>query len=249
MKISVITTTYNQKEFLRETIASVAHSILTPYTNIDIEHLIYDDASTDGTAELFTTDAMDTFTHITYVRGEKNSGGPSLGRNILMQQARGDYIFMIDHDDILLSRTLYNFANIAHTHPDRTWFISDFARIDTQGRYMVGEDYYAWDFLTTEDMLRAIFKGECFIQSSVFFKKSLFQETGGFDESRPIDQDLDLFIRFLLNGHIPLRCPWISHFHRFHNNNLSGQIDQKRHGALLASLRKKYTVELTRYTI
>jgi len=245
MKISIITCTYNQKKYLRETIESIQKSITSPL-DIEYEHLIYDDGSTDGTPELFVNH---TWKNIRYFRSDENKGGPSYGRNFLMEKAEGDYIFMIDHDDLMLQRTLYNFATSAIAHPNTEWFIGDFLRMDNDRRYLIGKDYYGWNFKSIEDMLTAIFKGEHFIQSSVFFKRNIFSEAGGFDTQRPIDQDLDLFVRFLFLNYLPMRVPFITHIHRFHDSNLSNSITTEDHLRLVDSLKEKYSEELAKRKI
>lgn len=246
MKISIITATYNQKDYLRQTIESVQASLFLPYKDIEWEHLIYDDASTDGTDLMLK---QENWPHVTYIRGTENKGGPSYGKNLLVERATGDYIFMIDHDDILLQRTLHNFIRYARKEPDRAWFTGDFLRVDTELRYLPKEDYYTWEYKNTTEMLESIFRGEHFIQSNVFFKRSLFLEVGGFDTSRPIDQDLDLFIRFLLKGHLPLYCPFITHLHRFHPTNLSTGVTMDKHLTLVKELAQKYHQELEKLKI
>lgn len=245
MKISVITTVYNQKDFILETIDSVQQSLFAPYTDITWEHLIYDDASTDGTIAILRTITQP---NIRCVYGITNRG-PSHGRNMLMKEATGDYIFMIDGDDIILQRTLHNFIREAKNNPTSSWFIADFLRVDEQLRYLSGQDYYGWPFKSTQEMLAAIFRGEHFIQSNVFFKKSLFQEVGGFDETMKMTEDLDLFIRFLLKGHLPHYASFPTHLHRIHPRNLSTGVTFEKHQEHMRYLYKKYSPELTKQHI
>lgn len=235
MKISVITCTYNQKNFLVEAMASVRKSILVPFNDVTFEHLIYDDGSTDGTEELF----KDPTANVKYFKNKENKG-PSYGRNFLIERATGEYIFMLDSDDVILQRTLYNFAGLAKENPDTSWFISDFLRVDRELRYLSGEDYYGWDFKTPKEALESIFKGEYFIQSNVFFKKELWSSAGGFDISIRMAEDLDLFIRFLMKNNKPLYEPFISHLHRYHENNLSKDMSLKKHREQMHLLTEKY---------
>ncbi len=235
MKISIITCTYNQKKFLSEAIESVQKSILSPFTDITFEHLIYDDGSTDGTETIFEKAPA----NVRYFKNKENKG-PSFGRNFLIEQATGDYIFMLDSDDIVLQRTLHNFVDVARKQPDISWFISDFVRSDEELRYEMGQDYYGWHFKSPQAMLESIFKGEFFIQSNVFFKKELWQLAGGFDTSMRMAEDLDLFIRFLIAEHMPSYQPFISHIHRNHDKNLSKDENLTKHIDRMKELRLKY---------
>jgi glycosyltransferase involved in cell wall biosynthesis len=238
MKISVITTTYNRKDFLQQTIESVHRSALGPL-DIDLEHIIYDDASTDGTETLFEHPLP----HIKYIRGAENKG-QSYGRNRAIEQAHGDYIFLIDSDDVILGRCLHNFALSAEMHPETAWFISGFLQSDEHLAYMIGKDYFPWNFEDVDSYLKAIFRGEHFIQSNVFFKKQTFHEVGGFDESMRMSEDIDLFIRFLLAGHMPRYCGFNSHIHRHHGKNLSEKVTVETHKEHIKSLLFKYETEL-----
>lgn len=245
MKISVITTTYNRKQLLLQTIESVAQSILTPLVDVDFEHIIYDDGSTDGTEEIFKTNS---YPHVVYIQSKENKG-PSFGRNKAIEQATGDYLFLIDSDDIILQRTLYNFVNSALKNPSIDWFVSDFIRVDADLKYELGNDYYHWKFKNPKEALTAIFKGEHFIQSNVFFKKELFKLVGGFDENMKMAEDLDLFTRFYIRGSMPLFTDFISHLHRNHSTNISSNINRHEHMTHVNKIKEKHKDELRKHGI
>lgn len=245
MKISVITSTFNRINYLPQTIESVSASVLGPLADIEIEHIIYDDASTDGTEEIFKSK---TPSNIRYIRGTENKG-QSYGRNIAIAQSTGEYIFLIDSDDILLQRSLYNFTRVALDYPMAGWFISGFLHTDENLAYLIGRDYYPWKFKDTKSYLGAIFKGEHFIQSNVFFKKSLFNEVSGFDVDLKMSEDLDLFVRFLLIGQLPSYCDFHSHLHRIHEHNMSKGITNHDHTRDIARLQEKYKNELQKQGI
>ncbi len=145
----------------------------------------------------------------------------------------------------MLQRTLYYFVQAARKSPETDWFVSDFLHVDDELRYIIGDDYYGWNFKDAKAVLTAIFEGNHFIQSNVFFKKKLFTDVGGFDESMRMSEDLDLYIRFLLRGSMPQYLSFISHLHRFHTSNLSKDIDVKKHLTHVEGLRNKYAQQLT----
>ncbi len=231
-----------------ETIRSVQESVFIPRSDITFEHIIFDDASTDGTESFFKSSPFGSSQNITYIRSEKNMG-PSFGRNAAIARSTGDYVFLIDSDDILLQRTLFNFSEKATKHPEAHWFISDFLQTDEKLRYLVGKDYFSISFKNTQEHLRAIFKGENFIQSNVFFKKELFQKCGGFDETMKMSEDLDLFIRFFLDENMPIYCNFVSHLHRFHDSNLSTNVTLETHLEHIQQLREKYKIPLQKHGI
>ena len=87
---SVIIPTYNRKEMLSEAIESVLNQ-----RNVDLEVIVVDDCSSDGTEE-FVKSLNDK--RIRYIRNEKNSR-PDYSRMIGLRNARGKYISFLDDDD------------------------------------------------------------------------------------------------------------------------------------------------------
>lgn len=239
MKISIITPTYNRRAFLAETIRSVLASVLIPHTDVSFEYIIYDDGSTDGTPELFKGQA---YPSVRYIRNEKNQG-QSKARNDAVAEAAGEYLFFLDSDDIILERTLYNFAKKAKQSPGSSWFTADFLHVDAELKY-INDDYYGWDFKDIPDMLGSIFKGEHYIQQNIFIKKEAFIEAGMFDPAMKMGEDLDLAVRLLLRGHMPERCDFISHLHRVHRENLSGGVTKEMHLKSALELKAKYSKHL-----
>jgi len=98
-RISVIVTSYNQQEYLREAIESAINQTVAAF-----EIIVADDHSTkDGSIETIREYAE---RYSGLVRGlfqEKNVGIPK-NRNSALQMVRGDYIAILDGDDRLLPR-------------------------------------------------------------------------------------------------------------------------------------------------
>ena len=90
--VSIITPSYNSKEFIGETIESVLNQ-----TYKNWEMLIVDDCSTDNTSEIIREYAQKD-SRIKYLKNEKNSG-PAISRNIGIEKAEGKYISFLDSDD------------------------------------------------------------------------------------------------------------------------------------------------------
>ncbi|GAC1597142.1 MAG: hypothetical protein NVS3B25_21980 [Hymenobacter sp.] len=243
MHFTVITPTHQRRALLPEAVASVRASIGAPL-DFSVEHLLYDNGSRDGTAA--------------YLREAAAQPGPPLrhwhhparqlagrARNYLIQEAAPEvWLVPLDDDDILLQRTLHHYAGQILTHPGRPWFVADFLRVDEQGRYLPGEDYYAWSFDTPTAMLQAIFRAEHFLQGNVCFSHAFFDQVGGYDAELAMAEDLDLYVRFLLAGQLPVVCPHISHLHRFHAHNVSIGVDANKHNTDLRTIYRKYRPQL-----
>lgn len=240
MSISVITATYNRKEYLKEAIESIQKNITTPLSNASFEHIIYDDHSTDKTETIFENSKWD---NLSYVYGKKNKG-QSFSKNQAITKAKGEYIFILDSDDIALQRTIYNFLVMTNSHLQTDWFIADFLRIEENGKYRSGEDYYGWNFNTPNEMLDAIVKGKHFLQGNVLFRKALFEKVGGFNENLRMAEDLDLYIRFLLQNSMPKFANFISHLHRVHPGNISLGETPEKHTKRIKSIATEYNLLL-----
>lgn len=95
MKFSIITATFNAEKHLNSCLRSI-HSQLFDKSNF--EHIIQDNCSTDRTFEIASE-----FPSLFYA--EKDSG-QSDGFNKAVRRARGEYVILLDADDILLPDTL-----------------------------------------------------------------------------------------------------------------------------------------------
>ena len=243
MHFSVITPSHQRRALLPETVASVRATITAPL-DFSFEHLIYQNGPDDGTAAWLAEAARQPGPPLRYwLDAERRR--PGYARNQLSAQAPAHaWLAPLDDDDLLLQRSLYHYGATIEANPDRPWLVADFLRVDEHGRYLPGEDYYAWRFDSPTEMLTAIFRAEHFIQGNVCYTKALLDEVGGYDAELPTAEDLDLYVRFLLAGHLPVVCPHCSHLHRFHAANTSQGIDAAKHNADLELIYRKYFTEL-----
>ncbi|WP_151089023.1 glycosyltransferase family 2 protein [Hymenobacter baengnokdamensis] len=244
MHFSVITPTHQRHNLLPETVASVRASISAPL-DFSFEHLLYDNGSHDGTAAYLREAAAQPGPPLRHWHDAARCR-PGFARNQLSAQAPAHaWLVPLDDDDLLLQRTLYHYAAQIAANPDRPWLVADFLRVDEHGRYLPGEDYYAWQFDSPTAMLQAIFRAEHFIQGNVCYTKALLDEVGGYDAELAMAEDLDLYVRFLLAGHLPVVCPHYSHLHRFHAHNTSQGVDAARHNADLRVIYERYARQLS----
>jgi glycosyltransferase involved in cell wall biosynthesis len=110
VKVSVILCTYNSAAFIRRTVESVL-SQKGIGTAFEIELLVIDDCSTDDTVDILKSmDLQPLSTH-------SPSGGPNRGRNIGLQNAGGDFIAFIDHDDTWHRDKTITQLSVAHRAP------------------------------------------------------------------------------------------------------------------------------------
>lgn len=185
-KISIVTVSYNQAEFIEDNIKSV---IKQNYPNV--EHIIIDAGSTDGTLEILKK--YDKFLNWT----SEPDNGQSDGLNKGFKKASGEIIGWINSDDNLASGSLHKIADFFQKNPDEVGVVGDQAIIDEKGNLLRVIKSRAYDF----DYLLNHAKG--ITQNSTFFKRDVFDKIGYLDESLHYAMDTDLFIRIASIKELP----------------------------------------------
>lgn len=214
MKIAVITPCYNAEKYVHDCLSSVSKSV--NFGEFEYEHIVVDDGSTDGSwkiVEKFESPNLRKF------RFEKNKG-QSVARNFAVSKTSADYLFFLDADDVLFQNSLRTLMGVV-VENNLDWLYFDFLRGDEKLSYLVGQDYYGWDFKSSGEILKAMFQGKHFFQGNIFLKRSLFDKVGGYRKELTMAEDLDLCTRLLLRSLFPKYWPGYFYIHRFHQSNLS----------------------------
>lgn len=111
--VSVITAVYNQEHFLEETIESVIKQTFT-----DWEYILVDDGSSDESTVIAKKYASNNPGKIIYVEHENHTNkGVSATRNLGLRKARGEYIALIDGDDLWQPEKLQKQVTILKQNP------------------------------------------------------------------------------------------------------------------------------------
>jgi len=113
IKLSVTVITYNQENFIEETI----DSILSQKINVPFEIVVGDDASTDKTPEIIQKYVEKYPNIIKPIYREKNLG--HTGNYIeTTREAKGEYIAHLDGDDLMLEGKLQKQVDFLDKHPE-----------------------------------------------------------------------------------------------------------------------------------
>ena len=96
MKLSIVIVNYNVKYFLGQCLNSVKRAI----DNIDAEVFVVDNASSDGSCDM----VREQFGWVKLIASEVNLGF-SKGNNLAMQQARGEYVLLLNPDTVVAEDT------------------------------------------------------------------------------------------------------------------------------------------------
>jgi glycosyltransferase involved in cell wall biosynthesis len=130
-KASIIIPAYNAENYIAATLDSI---FAQSYS--DFECIIVDDGSSDNTLAVVRNykDAR------VKVIAQPNSGGPAKPRNVGVAAASGEYIFIFDSDDIMMSQKLKTYMDIFEKNSNVDVIFSDFQVIDEQGK-VVSESF------------------------------------------------------------------------------------------------------------
>lgn len=179
-KISIVTPSYNQGQFLEETIRSV---LLQNYPNL--EYIIMDGGSTDNSIEIIKKYEP----WLTYWVGEKDNGqSDAILRGF--EKSSGEIIAWLNSDDYYLPDSLFKVARFFCKHPEINLAIGGYEWVKEDGRIVT--KYYP----CLQDFESLLCIGQRFGQMACFWKKSAFFELGGFDLNLKFCFDYDMFLRF-----------------------------------------------------
>jgi glycosyltransferase involved in cell wall biosynthesis len=152
---------------------------------------VCDDGSTDDLDRALEPFAED----IVLVR--KSHGGEASAKNAAARTARGDFLLILDADDVYLPRRLEALGDLARLRPDLDVLTTDAYLV--VGDRRVRRVYDAgWEFETV-DQVRAILQRN-FVFGLAAVRRERFREHGGFDESIRWTTDWDLWLRMILDG-------------------------------------------------
>ena len=178
-KITLVTPSFNQARFLGETLSTVA---LQSYPNL--EHIVMDGGSTDGSVELIRDHAS----QLSYWVSERDRG-QSHAINKGFERATGDVLGWLNSDDTLLPGALLTVAEVFRREPDVDLVYGDFVYTDVDGRPM--RRRHVFKTMSYESLLYHDYLG----QPAVFFRRRLWDAVGPLDESLHYCMDWDLFLR------------------------------------------------------
>lgn len=191
--VTVCITTFNRKEFLLDALNSILDQT---YENLDV--IIVDDCSTDGTRELIETKILGIDARIRYLRHETNKG-LAAARNTAIASAYGEYFTFCDDDDQWLPEFVEEFVKIANQYDHRWCFCCGGIFNNILGTKIKEISEY-------EGELKSYFKsGYTPPVASQFYNISSLKDAGCYNEQVKSGVDHDLWLSLIKNG-IKMKC-------------------------------------------
>ncbi len=179
--VSVLMSVRNGAPWVREAVESALGQ-----TASDLELIVIDDGSTDGTPTLLAavTDSR--------LRVERQPpAGLTRSLNRAIRLARSPLLARLDADDVALPQRLARQRRFLDAHPDVGLLGSGAREVDALGRDVAIVTPPADDAA----IRRALIRRNPFVHSSVLMRKSVVEQVGGYDHDLAVAQDYDLWMR------------------------------------------------------
>ncbi|MBM3282882.1 glycosyltransferase [Candidatus Gottesmanbacteria bacterium] len=178
--VSIITPSYNQADYLEETILSV---IGQNYPRL--EHIVIDGGSTDRSPDILKS--YESFYNLFW--NSERDNGQSAAINKGLRMAHGDIIGWLNSDDTYMPDAISKAISHLLNNSDCGWVYGDGYWINETGKIL---GIYKSKPFNLRDL---IVKGQYMVQPSVFFRRDLLYSVGYIDENLHYALDTDFFIR------------------------------------------------------
>lgn len=221
MKISIITPSYNQVEFLESTLQSVLSQ-----KGVELEYIVVDGGSTDGSREV-----IEKYSDSLAWWCSERDGGQYQAINKGFERATGDILAWLNSSDIYLPWTLHTVAKIFQNHPEVDWLAANH-------KLCIGEEsefagYQKLPGYSRNAFLKGMHGSRAnpnFIQQETcFWRRSLWKKIGGkIPDTYKYAADFHLWERMF--KHSPLtgvECPLAAfRFHDDQRSKIDGYMDE-----------------------
>ncbi len=182
-KVSVVTAVLNRADSIERTLASVREQ-----TYRDLEHVVVDGGSTDGTVEILRRSQG-----IRWISEPDNGLADAMNKGIAM--ASGEWIGWLNSDDYYLPGALQAVADAAGSNPDAHWLTGRCRIIDGDDREIRTAitayknwllRHYSFPLYLTQNFISC---------PSTFVRKDAYEVAGALDSRYRISMDYDVFLR------------------------------------------------------
>lgn len=227
MKISIITPSFNQADFIERTIQSVLNQ---NYSNI--EHIIMDGGSTDGTIEI-----LKKYSNRIIWKSEKDSG-QSDAINKGLKMATGDIVAYLNSDDTYESSSFQKIINFFENNPENKWVYGQCRIIDENDKEIRKLITFYKNWLLKKYSYKKLLTENFISQPATFWRKELLEEIGYLNEDEHFCMDYEFWLRIGNKYPAGVINKYLANF-RYYPNSKSGGVNKKQFQDELR-LAKKY---------
>jgi Glycosyltransferases involved in cell wall biogenesis len=213
-KISIIMPVYKPK--IAELDMCIMSIINNSYKNIEI--CIVDDGSNNGALDNYFRELTKVHPQIINYKKEQKNSGIAATSNIAISNSTGDYLMLIDNDDMILPHTFFEYVKVLQQ--ERYDFIySDEDMIDENNKRFNPQFKPDWSPHTLLSRM--------YVNHLSMYKRELVVEAGGFQSEYDGTQDFDLLLRTFDKFEKVYHIPKILYHWRTSENSIAQSIDNK----------------------
>jgi glycosyltransferase involved in cell wall biosynthesis len=215
--ISVIIPLFNKENHIFRSLDSVLNQEFC-----DFEILVVDDGSTDNSNQVVRN-----FDDKRIRLINKSNGGVSSARNLGILKSKGEYLFFLDADDVILMNSFLTFSNLICKYPSEMIFATNFAYSENNVQNVYCRKMKEG---VVKSPYKDIFSLNIFLRTGNFlFHRSLINKNCMFNESISISEDLDFIFR-LVEGKSLVYSPIVTFVYNRDNAELSKiKINDSKH--------------------
>ena len=221
--VSVIIPTFNGARYLEEAVESVLRQ-----TYKNLECIVVDDGSVDNTREIVNKlGSRDSRIKYYY----KANGGLSSARNFGITKSKGEWIHFLDSDDWLnddkIRFQLKYFDEFRNDSIDDVVLFSDYAVVYENEKGNVDNTItQTFESLSKQQLLQRVlgwyFTADCPLHSNnTLFTRSIFANNMFCEFKAPIFEDLELWVRLLVQNISFFHTPIVGLYYRRHQSNMT----------------------------
>ena len=201
--VSIVTPAYNQAEYLAETIESV---LAQDYPNI--EYIVLDDGSTDSTPDLMLRFAEN-------IQGERHDNmGQARTLNKGWARSTGKYIGYLSADDLIYPNAVRKLVEMLEADDSIVCAFPDCDLIDNRSRVI------RKNISKPFNLINLIVQQECYIGPGAVFRRSAFEDVGGWKPELKLAPDREFWIRLAKHGRLEM-CNETLAGYRLHVQSIS----------------------------
>ncbi len=220
--VSIVMPCHNAAPYLEEAVASVFAQTLD-----DLELILVDDGSSDGSLEIQDRLAAAHPGRITLIR--QRNLGPYPARNRGLAQAKGEFVAFLDADDWWREDFLERCHQALRRHPEA---VLAYCGWQNEGDSPNGNEPFVPAELDPDDPERLL-RGCPWPIHAALVRREALDAVGGFSTYRFSSMDYDLWLKLIALGRPLVRVPEVLAFYRWHG---SGQISHDRWRQTLSSV-------------
>jgi glycosyltransferase involved in cell wall biosynthesis len=222
-RVSVIVPAYNAAVYLPHAIDSVLAQ-----TFVDWEIVVVDDGSTDHTQSVVESYRPALADKLQYIH-QSNHGLPA-ARNTGIKAARGEFIALLDADDVWLPQRLERGVQVLDSDPEIGLVHARVARIDTKGM-VIGQLKVDPKYMSGRIAHDIYIRRAHIVCPTVMFRRHCLDKAGWFDESMRATEDRDLWFRIALHFKIEY-IDEILAYYRLSPSSMTSDLDRLLGGQL-----------------